>query len=123
MLLRHQATHSLAPLVKSVSLTWFLVALIEKGGVLGYQGHHLPPNGLQSLDDIRDEAVRARAQALAERGLALLIDMTRSLAELLPAAAELEPPPIIWKAMETNQCFDTRAEASAVSRAAAEADH
>jgi hypothetical protein len=25
-----------------------------------------------------------------------------ALATLLPEAAELEPPPIIWKAMETN---------------------
>jgi hypothetical protein len=31
----------------------------------------------------------------------------------------LEPPPVIWKAMEINRCYYTRAEASAASREAA----
>lgn len=44
------------------------------------------------------------------------------LATLLNETAELEPPPILWKAMETNECFNTRAEASARSRKAAGLD-
>jgi hypothetical protein len=121
LLLRHQATHSLAPLVKSHSLTWYEAALIERGGVMHYLAFHLPPKGLQDLDDIGSDALRARAQTLAKRGLALIVGATSELAALLPAAAELEPPPIIWKAMETNECFDTRSDASARSRQAAEA--
>ena len=122
LLLRHQATHSLAPLVKSQSLTWFEAAIVERGGVRRYEAYHLPAQGLEHLDDIGGEAVRKRAQTLAEQGLTRLLEMTSALASLLPEVAELEPPPIIWKAMETNQCFDTRDEASAVSRAAAKAD-
>ena len=120
LLLRHQATHSLAPLVKSQSLTWYEAVLIKRGGVWAYMAYYLPPKGLQDLDDIGGEALRARAQTLAERGLAVLIDATSELARLLPAAAELEPPTILWKAMETNQCFDTKSEALAASRAAAD---
>lgn len=119
LLLRHQATHSLAPLVKSHSLTWYEAALIERGGVQHYLAFHLPPKGLEDLDDIGAEALRERAQTLAERGFGALVAATAELAALLPGAAELEPPPIIWKAMETNECFDTRSEASARSRQAA----
>jgi hypothetical protein len=120
LLLRHQATHSLAPLVKSHSLTWYEAALIERGGVMHYLAFHLPPKGLDELDDIGSQALRERAQMLAERGLASLVGATAKLAALLPEAAELEPRPIIWKAMEPNQCFDTRSEASARSREASD---
>lgn len=122
LLLRHQATHSLAPLVKSHSLTWFEAAIVERGGVRRYEAYHLPAQGLEHLEDIGGEAVRTRAQTQTEQGLTHLLEMTSALANLLPEVAELEPPPIIWKAMETNQCFETRDEASAVSRAAAEAE-
>jgi hypothetical protein len=121
LLLRHQATHSLAPLIKSHSLTWYEAALIERGGVQHYLAFHLPPKGLEQLDDIGAEALRQRAQTLVERGFGALVAATAELAALLVVAAELEPPPIIWKAMETNECFYTRDEASARSAEAAPA--
>ena len=106
--------------MESHSLTWYEAALIDGGGVRAYFAYTLPPKGLQDLDDIGGAALRERAQALAERGLSMLTEATSELARLLPAAAELEPPEILWKAMETNQCFTTRSEASAVSKAAAQ---
>jgi hypothetical protein len=120
LLLRHQATHSLAPIVKSPSLTWAEAAIIEGGGVKYYEAFHVPPKGLDQLDDIGEEALRERAQHLAEKGLDALVNATVELAALLDAAGELEPPPIIWKAMEINQCFYSRDEASARSKAASQ---
>jgi hypothetical protein len=49
--------------------------------------------GIDGLDNIGNDALRARAQELAERGRTLLTDATAELARLLPDAAELEPPP------------------------------
>jgi hypothetical protein len=119
LLLRHQAAHSLAPLIKAHSLTFYEAALIERGGVTAYLSLHLPPKGLKGMSDIGAASLRERATALLERGLAALVIAMSELAALLDATAELEPPPILWKAMETNLCYDTRAEASAASREAA----
>jgi hypothetical protein len=121
LLLRHQATHSLAPLIRSTSLTWYEAAFVEQGGVQRYVPYSLPPKGLDDLDDIGAQALRERSQTLAEQGLAWLVAAAAELAALLPTAAELEPPPILWKATETNECFSSRAEASARSRTAASA--
>jgi hypothetical protein len=122
LLLRHQATHSLAPLTTAPSLLLFEEALLENGRVLAYFPFHLPPKGLEKMKDIGAASLRERATKLLERGLVALADATRHLATLLDETAELEPPPIIWRAKETNRRYYTRDEAAAASRAAAQAD-
>lgn len=119
LLLRHQAAHSLAPLIKSHSLTLYEGAIIERGGVRYYESLHLPPKGLDKMSDIGSASLRERATRLLDSGLRALVTAMKELSTLLDETAELEPPPIIWKAIETNECFDTRAEASARSREAA----
>jgi hypothetical protein len=119
LLLRHQAAHSLAPLIKAHSLLLYEAALIERGGVMHYLSLHLPPKGLDRMKDIGAASLRERATRLLESGLAALLEAMRHLAKLLDETAELEPPPVIWKAMELNRCYYTRAEASAASRDAA----
>ena len=119
LLLRHQAAHSLAPLIKSHSLTLYEAAIIERGGVSYYESLHLPPKGLDKMSDIGSASLRERATRLLDGGLRALASAMSELATLLDETAELEPPPIIWKAMEANECFYTRAEASAKSREAA----
>jgi len=91
-------------------------ALIKNGGVRHYLAYHLPAKGLERLKDIGTPSLRMRAQRLAENGYRGLVSATTLLGELLDAVGELEPPPIIWKALETNECFDTREEASRRSR-------
>jgi hypothetical protein len=120
LLLRHQAAHSLAPLIKSHSLTLCEAAIVEQGGVKEYVSFHLPPKGIGGLSDVGPAPLRQRATRLLDNGLRALVTGMSELAMLLDATAELEPPQIIWKAAETNQCFTTRAEASTESR---EAEH
>lgn len=122
LLLRHQTAHSLAPLIKSHSLTLYEAAIIERGGVNYYLSLHLPPKGLDKMSDIGSASLRERATRLLDGGLHALLAAMNELATLLNETAELEPPPILWKAMETNECFNTRAEASARSRKAAGLD-
>jgi hypothetical protein len=118
LLLRHQATHSLAPLIKPNSLTLYEAAIIERGGVKDYVSCHLPPKGLDRLNDIGSTALRERATHLLDNGFRALLTAISELATLLDETAELEPPQIIWQATETSRCFTTRAEASAESREA-----
>jgi len=121
LLLRHQTAHSLAPLIKAHSLLWYEAALIERGCVDHYLSCHLPPKGLDRMRDIGSASLRERATRLLEGGLTALLDGMRNLATLMDETAELEPPPVLWKAMETNRCYYTRAEASDASRAAHDA--
>jgi hypothetical protein len=52
LLLRHQVAHSLAPLIKAHSLVLYEAALIERGGVTHYLSLHLPPKGLERMDNL-----------------------------------------------------------------------
>lgn len=122
LLLRHQVAHSLAPLIKAHSLTFYEAALIEGGGVRGYLSLHLPAKGLEGMADIGAASLRERATVRLEQGLKALVKAMRSLATLLNETAELELPPVIWKATETNRCYYNRGEASEASRMAAGTD-
>ncbi len=119
LLLRHQVAHSLAPLIKAHSLVLYEAALVESGGVTHYLSLHLPPKGLERMDDIGGASLRDRATRLLEGGLRALVEGMDALAALLDETAELEAPPIIWKATETNTCHLTRDEAASISRDAA----
>jgi hypothetical protein len=119
LLLRHQIAHSLAPVVNSVSLTWFEVGFISRGGVDGYEAKHLPAKGLKQMTDIGAEALLARSLRIAQSGLRALIGATNALAELTTEAAQLEPPPTIWYVTELQRSYADRTEASALSREAA----
>jgi hypothetical protein len=119
LLLRHQIAHSLAPVVNSVSLTWFEVGFISRGGVDGYEAKHLPAKGLKQMTDVGAEALMARSLRIAESGLRALTAATVALADLTIAGAQLEPPPIIWYVTELKQSYADRNEASALSRDAA----
>lgn len=116
LLLRNQVAHSLAPIINAHSLTWYEAALLENGGVRHYLACHLPTKGLDRMTDIGAQSLRTRAQRLAENGYVALGSASKILAELLDEVGELAPPPIIWKATETNECFGTRDEASRRSR-------
>jgi hypothetical protein len=119
LLLRHQIAHSLAPVVSSVSLTWFEVGFIVEGGVRWYEAKHLPAHGLKQMTDIGAEALLKRSLRIAQSGVRALYGAMVSLAELSNAVGELHPPPVIWYATELKRSYADRSEASRLSREAA----
>ena len=119
LLLRHQIAHSLAPVVDSVSLTWYEVGFIEKGSVNWYEAKHLPAHGLKQMKDIGSEALLKRSLRIAGSGARALRRAMGSLAELTNAVGELHAPPIIWYATELQKSYADRTEASRLSREAA----
>ena len=67
--LRHQLTHSLAPILAWQSLLWFEVAQIdEKGNVLDYEARHLTPNERIQDSTSPRAAVSAHARGRARGG-------------------------------------------------------
>jgi hypothetical protein len=116
--LRHQLTHSLAPILAWQSLLWFEVAEIdEKGGVVAYSSRHLTPSeriqGVTPPDQLYARTISEGREAIELMRRAIL-----ALAELLTVAGKLEPPPVLWRVMQTGEIFFDRAEASQAARAA-----
>ncbi|MCC6224599.1 MAG: hypothetical protein IT201_14040 [Thermoleophilia bacterium] len=116
LLLRHQLSHSLAPIVKAASVAWVEIGHGRNGGVYGYQAIALLPEGLPNTG-LTSETLLQRALGQLEKGLGALDSATAKLASLIDAAGELEPPPVLWRADETGLLYATREEASAASRA------
>jgi hypothetical protein len=115
--LRHQLTHSLAPILAWRSLLWFEVADIdEKGGVVAYGSHHLTPGeriqGTTPPDQLYERTIADGREVIELIRRAMLM-----LAELLKLAGKLEPPPVLWRVIQTGEVFFTRAEASEAARA------
>lgn len=118
LLLRHQATHSLAPIVEAHSLTWYEAGFIRDGGVIGYRAFHLPPRGLEDVQDHAPPTLLRRALERASSGFSALTSAIEQLAELIGQVGEIGPPPRVWVALETDTVFLTREEASEASRLA-----
>lgn len=116
LLLRHQLSHSLAPIVKARSVAWVEIGYVHDGRVYAYEATHLLPAGL-GTDDLTPESLLERALGQLEKGLGALDSATAKLASLIDAVGELEPPPLIWRAEETGSFYSTREEASEASRA------
>jgi hypothetical protein len=115
--LRHQLTHSLAPILAWQSLLWFEVAEIdEKGGVIAYSSRHLTPSERIQGDTPPDQ-LYARTIADGREVIDLIRRAMLALAELLTVAGKLEPPPLLWRVMQTGEVFFDRAEASRAARA------
>lgn len=117
--LRHLVAHSLAPILKAHSLTWWEQAIVREGRVVGAVSHHLPAEGTHGLADIGAEALLAQAVKQASASLKALIDASDALATLLREVGELQPPPLVWFVEEVSRSFERRDEAIAASRAAA----
>jgi hypothetical protein len=116
--LRHQLTHSLAPILAWQSLLWFEVAQIDqKGGVVAYSSRHLTPSERIQGETPPDE-LYARTIADGREVIDLMRRAMLALAELLTVAGKLEPPPVLWRVTQTGEVFFDRAEASRAARAA-----
>lgn len=116
--LRHQLTHSLAPILAWQSLLWFEVAEIdEKGGVVAYSSHHLTPSE-QIQGGTPPDQLFARTVSDGREVIALMRRAMLALAELLSVTGKLEPPPVLWRVMQTGEVFFDRGEASQAARAA-----
>jgi len=116
--LRHQLTHSLAPILAWRSLLWFEVAEIDqRGGVVAYSSRHLTPSeriqGGTPPGQLFVHTVSEGADVISLMQRAVL-----ALAELLTRAGHLEPPPILWRAMQTGEIFFEREAATRAARAA-----
>lgn len=111
-------THSLAPVLEWRSLMWFEVAEVKRGGVIAYGARHLEPahelQGAIPRDQLFDRTVCDGRQAIQ-----IFTDSVEKLAELLTVAV-LAPPPILWRACETDQLFLEREAASEASRQASD---
>lgn len=115
--LRHQLTHSLAPILAWQSLLWFEIAEIdEKGGVISYSSHHLTPSdrlqGATTTPDQLYPCTITDGRAI----VALLVQAMSVLTALLSAAGKLEPPPVLWRVRQTGEIFFDRSEASRAAR-------
>lgn len=116
--LRHQLTHSLAPILAWQSLLWFEVADIdEKGGVVAYSSRHLTPSERVQGGTPPDQ-LYARTISDGREVIDLMRRAILALAELLTVAGKLEPPPVLWRVMQTDEIFFDRAKASQAARAA-----
>jgi hypothetical protein len=110
--LRHQLTHSLAPILAWQSLLWFEVAEIdEKGGVTSYSSRHLTPSdslqGTTPPDQLYPCTI-ADGRAI----VVLLIQAISVLAALMTTVGNLEPPPVLWRVTQTGEVFFDRSDAS-----------
>ena len=120
--LRHQRTHSLAPILESRALVWFEVAEVERGGVSHYAASSLEPaHELQGA--IPRDKLFERAVADGREAVALLTAAVGKLAELFESVGVLAPPEIVWRAAETGVLFLDRQKASEASREASEAGY
>jgi hypothetical protein len=118
--LRHQRTHSLAPILEWRALVWFEVAELERGSVMRYDGSSLEPaHELQGA--IRRDQLFERTVADGREVVKMLTAAVRKLAELVGSVGVLAPPEVVWRAGETGELFLDRQKASEASRAAFEA--
>jgi len=117
--LRHQMTHSLAPILAWRSLIWFEVGEIDdKGGVVAYSSHHLTPaHELQT--SVQPDQLFGRTIADGRDVIGLLISAMNKLTDLFRATGELPPPPVLWRVRRTGELFFDRSEASRAARDAA----
>jgi hypothetical protein len=116
--LRHQLTHSLAPILAWQSLLWFEVAEIDKkGGVVAYSSRHLTPSERIQGGTPPDQ-LYARTIADGRDVIDLMRRAMLALAELLTVAGKREPPPVLWRVIQTGEIFFDRVEASEAACAA-----
>lgn len=116
--LRHQLTHSLAPILAWQSLLWFEVAEIDdKGGVVAYSSLHLTSSERLQGSTPPDQ-LYARTISDGREVMELMRRAILALAELLTVSGKLEPPPVLWRVMQTGELFFDRTEASQAARAA-----
>jgi hypothetical protein len=116
--LRHQLTHSLAPILAWQSLLWFEVAEIdEKGGVVAYSSRHLTPSERIQAGTPPDQ-LYIRTVSDGREVISLMQRAMLGLTELLTVAGKLEPPPVLWRVMQTGEIFFDRDAASRAARAA-----
>lgn len=117
--LRHALTHSLAPILAWESLMWFELGEVdERGGVIGYSAHHLSPSETVQGTSTPPDGMFARAIADGSDAVLILRRAIETLAGLLASTATLEPPPVLWRVMETGEIYLERDEASRAAREA-----
>jgi hypothetical protein len=118
LLLRHQQSHSLAPITGPHSLIWMEVGEVEAGGLIGYSGRSLVPEG--GLDEgITVPARFGRALRLAREAMELIDAAAGQLASIVADLKDIEAPPVVWKVTETEEIFLDEKEAIEASRWAA----
>lgn len=114
--LRHQMTHSLAPILEWQSLVWFEVGEVDdKGHVLGYTASHLTPSK-RLQGETPGNQLYARAVSDGNEIVALLHEAAERLADLLAGTQELPPPQALWRVMATGEVFLDQGEASSAAR-------
>ena len=117
LLLRHQQSHSLAPITGPHSLIWIEVGEVEAGGLIGYSGRSLVPEG--GLDEgITVPGRFGRALKLAREAMELIDAAAGELASVVADLKDIEVPPIVWKVTETEEIFLDEKEAIEASRRA-----
>jgi hypothetical protein len=118
LLLRHQLSHSLAPITGPHSLIWVEIGEVEAGRTIGYSGRSLVPEG--GLDEgITVTASFGRALRLAREAMELIDAAASELASLVADVGDIEAPAVAWRVAETGEIFLDETEAIEASRQAA----
>jgi hypothetical protein len=118
--LRHQMTHSLAPIRQWRSLIWFEQAEVdERGGVVSYHGMNLTPASSLQGDTQPGRLLFEQCLRDARELVDLLLRGALLLAEVLRSTAVLPPPPVVYRVKATGEAFFDRHEAAEAARAAA----
>lgn len=121
LLIRHQQSHGMAPILHASSLVWIECGHIKTpGGVFHYDAHRLIAKGALDENDLAPAALFERAVRLLSETYEMLEQMVDALARLITdAALPLPVPEVIWRVHETGEHFLDRQDAVAASRAAA----
>lgn len=120
LLIRHQQSHSLAPILAAPSLVHFEVGHIRSpGGVYGFRAHQMVPSGALDEKNFAPEILFSRALREGHSAYELLVALIGKLTDLIESARlQLPLPPIVWQVDETGDLFLDRQAAHAASQAA-----
>jgi hypothetical protein len=100
--LRNQLSHQLAGVASVTELCWVDVADVRQGGILGWSGGPFYGEGALDGNSIAPQDVWRRTVEIVGDALRLLVDAMDLLAELIAAAAVLEPPQPLYRQFETS---------------------
>jgi hypothetical protein len=116
LLLRHQTSHSLAPITGTQSLLWIEIGDVEAGRVVGHEGISLTPEGALDAAGITVSELFGRALDEARTARKAIEDMAAEVALLVDDVRDIELPTVVWRVRETGEVFRDQGEALAASR-------
>jgi hypothetical protein len=101
--IRNQLSHQLAPIESAEPLCLIDLAHLRRGSIIGWTGGPFYVEGALESGDIGADALWTRAVAAVGECFALLVRSMEAMAELIVAAAVLEPPQPVYRDEDTGR--------------------